>query len=134
MYVNYTKNSTKNLPYDSRQFWTSAPEMHDSLYLAIAYRKFCMLCIWFLTKLLRIRLKSPFSYIFRTISYLHAIYHRQNLNFSKMSRLEDEKKLVSSWQTVLRGSNTTRNVSVLPVFFQFSCSKKCRQSPFCFPI
>ena len=42
-----------------------------------------------------------------------------------------EKKLGLTWQTVLMESNTTRNVSVLPVFFHFSCSKKCRQSPCC---
>ena len=53
---------------------------------------FCSLCIWSLTKLLQIKLKSPFSYIYRTVSYLHAIYYRQNLNFSKLFCLEDEKK------------------------------------------
>ena len=62
------------------------------LYLATDYWTFCSLCIWSLTKLLRIRLKSPFSYIYRTISYLHAIYYRQNLNFSKLFCLEDWKK------------------------------------------
>ena len=60
----------------------SALEICNSSYLATAYWRFRTLCIWSLTKLLRIRLKSPFSYIYRTFIYVHAIRHRLNLNFS----------------------------------------------------
>ena len=56
----------------ARPIWTyrgsafySALEIQNSLYLAAAYWRFCTLYIWSLTKLLRIRLKSPFSYIYR---------------------------------------------------------------------
>ena len=45
------------------------------------------------TKLLRVRLKSPFSYIYCTIIYTHAIHHRQNLNFSKLFCLKDGKSV-----------------------------------------
>ena len=83
----------------ARQFRTyrrgafySAIKFHDFLNLATDYWTFCSLCIWTLTKLLRIRLKSSFSYIFLIISYLHAIHHRQNLNFLKLFCLEDGKK------------------------------------------
>ena len=70
----------------------SAFEIHDFLYLATACWQFCTLCIWFLTKLLWIRLKSPSSYICRKIIYVHAMYHRQKLNFSSLFCLEDGKK------------------------------------------
>ena len=56
-----------------------------------AYWQFHTLCIWSLTKLLQTRLKSPFSYIYHTIIYVNAILHCQNLNFSKLFGLEDEK-------------------------------------------
>ena len=60
--------------------------------LSDRFLQFRTLCIWSLTKLLWIRLKSPFSYIYRAIIYVHAIHHRQILNFSKLFRLEDGKK------------------------------------------
>ena len=89
------------------------------LYLATAYWQFRTLCIWSLTKLLQIRLKSSFSYVYRTIIYVHAINHRQNLNFSKLFRLEDDKKVSKTRQTVLRKSNSTQNVRDFTLFSFF---------------
>ena len=124
----------------SRQFWTyrrgafySALEIHNSLYLATAYWQFCTVCILSLTKLLRIRLKLPFSYIYRTIIYVHAIYHCQLLNFSKLFCLEDGKKCQRPGK-LFWGSPILPGMSgFLHFSFQFSCSTKCSwQSPFCF--
>ena len=100
----------------------------SALHLASAYYQLRTLCIWSLTKLLRIGLKSPF-FIHRIIIYIHAIHHRQILNFLKLFCLEDGKKVSNTWQTVLSESNTTRNVRVSKLF-QFSCSIECRQSSF----
>ena len=99
-------------------------------YLATAHWQFCTLCTWSLTNLLRTRLKSPFSYINRTIIYVHAMHHRQNLNFSKLFRLEDGKKVSNTCQTVLRESSATQNLRYLTLF-HVSCSTECWQSPFC---
>ena len=49
------------------------------------------------TKLLRMRLKSPFSYTYRTVIYVHAIYHRQNLNFLKIVSPGRWKKVSKTW-------------------------------------
>ena len=62
----------------------------SALHLASAYYQLRTLCIWSLTKLLRIGLKSPF-FIHRIIIYIHAIHHRQILNFLKLFGLEDGK-------------------------------------------
>ena len=88
------------------------------LYLATAYWQFCKLCIRSLTTLLRTRLKSLFSYIYRAIIYVHVILHRQNLNFSKLFDLEDGK-VSNTCQTVLRGSSATRNSRYLPLLSVF---------------
>ena len=53
-----------------------------TLYLRLAktYWQFRTACIWSLIKQRRIRLKSPFSCIYRKIIYVYAIYHRQNVD------------------------------------------------------
>ena len=51
--------------YRRRAFY-SALNPHDPLHLVTAYWQFCTPCIWSLTNLLPIRLKSPFSYIYCT--------------------------------------------------------------------
>ena len=62
------------------------------LHLATTYWQFCTLCIWSLTQLHRIRPTAPFSYIYRTLVYIHAIFQGKKLNFSKSFRLDDGKK------------------------------------------
>ena len=41
------------------------------------------------------------------------------------------EKVSNTCQTILRESSATRNLRYLTLFFQFSCSTECRQSPFC---
>ena len=72
-----------------RGVFYSALNLHESLHLATAYRHFCTLCIWSLTKLLQTRLKALLSYISRTIIYVDAFHYHQNLNVSKIFGLED---------------------------------------------
>ena len=92
-----------------------------------------MLCIWSLTRLLQVRLKSPFSCICILYNYLHTymqfiiakIWTSQNCLVLKM------EKVSKTCQTALRESSTTLDIKVLLFFFNFSCSTKCRQRPFC---
>ena len=112
----------------TRPIWTYqrgafylALNLHDSLHLATAYWQFRTLCIWSLPKLLRIRIKSPFSYIYCTSIYVHAILHRQNLNFSTLFRLEDGKKcprdLPHRSEGLSSARGTIRNVRVFRSYF-----------------
>ena len=84
---NCAKIVTTHFPHPIRTFqrmaFYSTLNIHDSLHLVTAYWQFGTLCIWSLTKMLRIGLKSPFSYIYRITIYVHAIHHRQKVNFSK---------------------------------------------------
>ena len=64
--------------------------------------------------------------MYNTFIYVHAIHHRQNLNFSKLFRLEDGKSAKDL-------ANRSEGVECqgFYTFFQSSCSTECWQIPFC---
>ena len=63
------------------------------------------------------RLKTPFSYIYRTIIYIHAIHHGKNLNFSKLFGLEDGKKCQIPVKPFCEGVRCYSEFEVFGAFF-----------------